>query len=99
MDGGKGTERARVDHHQWNGSRRLCVPEWRTLPEKEQEQFLFKDAAELSAAMEKLAGKPVVENALPPGKSRAELLAAVETTGSRLWTRIRDAHATRATKL
>jgi hypothetical protein len=70
-----------------------------TLPEKEQEQFLFKDAAELSATLEKLAGKPVVENALPPGKSRAELLAAVETTGTRLWTKIRDARATRAAKL
>ena len=69
-----------------------------TLPEKEQEQFPFKDAAELSAAMEKLAGKPVVENALPPGKSRAELLTAIETTISKVWSRMREARATRLTK-
>jgi hypothetical protein len=43
------------------------------LPEKEQEQFLFKDAAELAAAVEKLVEKPVVEMPLPPGKSHGEL--------------------------
>jgi hypothetical protein len=62
-----------------------------TLPEKEQEQFLFQNAAELHAAVMDLGGKPVVEDALPPGKSQAELLAAIETTISKVWSRIRDA--------
>jgi hypothetical protein len=66
-----------------------------TLPEKEQEQFIFKDIPEIYAAVEKLIGKPVVEDALPPGKSRAELSAAIETTVSKLWSRIRDARVTR----
>jgi hypothetical protein len=65
------------------------------LPEKELEKFIFQDAAELYAAVEKLAGKPVVEDALPPGKSREELSVAIETTAFKLWSRIRDARATR----
>jgi hypothetical protein len=65
------------------------------LPEKEQEQFIFKDVGEWYAAVKELAGNPVVEAALPPGTSRAELNAAIETTVSKLWTRIRDARATR----
>jgi hypothetical protein len=69
------------------------------LPEKEQEQFIFQNAAELYATVEKLAGKPVVEDALPPGKTRAELSAAIETTASRLWSQIREARATRLTTL
>ncbi len=68
------------------------------LPEKEQEQFIFQDAAEMYATVEKLVGKPVVEDALPPGKSRAELLAAVDTTISKVWSRMRQARATRLTK-
>ena len=66
-----------------------------TLSEKEQEQFIFQDAAELYATVEKLYGKPVVEAALPPGKSRAELLAAINTTISKVWSRMREARATR----
>ena len=67
-----------------------------TLSEKEQEQFIFQDAAELYATVEKLYGKPVVEAALPPGKSRAELLAAINTTISKVWSRMREARATRS---
>ena len=67
-----------------------------TLSEKEQEQFVFQDAAELYATVEKLYGKPVVEAELPPGKSRAELLAAVNTTISKVWSRMREARATRS---
>jgi hypothetical protein len=60
-----------------------------TLPEKEQEQqFVFQNAAELYAAVQELGGNPVVEAALPPGKSRAELDAAIETTISRVWNQI-----------
>ena len=68
------------------------------LPEKELENFIYKDAAELHAVVEKLGGNPVVEDALPPGKSRAELSAAIESTASKLWSRIRDARGTRLTK-
>jgi hypothetical protein len=68
------------------------------LPEKELENFIYKDAAELYAAVEELGGKPVVEDALPPGKSHAELSAAIEITASKLWSRIRDARATRLMK-
>jgi diacylglycerol kinase (ATP) len=67
-----------------------------TLSEKEQEQFIFQDAAELYATVEKLYGKPVVEAELPPGKSRAELLAAINTTISKVWSRMREARATRS---
>ena len=68
-----------------------------TLPEKEQEQFIFQNAAELYATVQELGGKPVVEDALPPGKSRAELNAAIETTISRVWSQIREARAKRLT--
>ena len=67
-----------------------------TLSEKEQEQFVFQDAAELYATVEKLYGKPVVEAALPPGKSRTELLAAINTTISKVWSRMRESRATRS---
>ena len=67
------------------------------LPEKELENFIYKDAAELYAVVEKLGGKPVVEDALPADKSHAELSAAIEITASKLWSRIRDARATRLT--
>src|SRR6266481_3482922 len=68
-----------------------------TLPEKEQEQFIFQNAAELYATVEDLGGKPVVEDALPVGKSRAELDAAIETTISKVWSRINEARTTRLT--
>jgi hypothetical protein len=68
-----------------------------TLPEKEQEQFVFQNAAELYATVQELGGKPVVEDALPPGKSRAELDAAIETTISRVWSQIKEARARRLT--
>jgi hypothetical protein len=68
-----------------------------TLPEKEQEQFIFENAAELYATVQDLGGKPVVEDTLPPGKSRAELDATIETSISKLWGRINEARATRPT--
>jgi hypothetical protein len=68
-----------------------------TLPEKEQEQFIFENAAELYATVQDLGGKPVVEDTLPPGKSRAELDATIETSISKLWGRINEARATRLT--
>ena len=69
-----------------------------TLSEKEQEQqFIFQNAAELYATVQELGGNPVVEAALPPGKSRAELNAAIETTISRVWSQMKEARAKRLT--
>jgi hypothetical protein len=67
-----------------------------TLPEGEQE-FVFQNAAELYATVQELGGNPVVEDKLPPGKSRAELNAAIETTISRVWSQIKEARAKRFT--
>ena len=64
-----------------------------------QDSLFFQDAAELYSTVEKLLGKPVVEDALPPGESRAELLAAIETTISKVGSRMREARATRSTNL
>ena len=65
-----------------------------TLPE---EQFVFQNAAELYATVQELVGNPVVEDKLPPGKSRAELNAATETTISGVWSQIKEARAKRLT--
>jgi hypothetical protein len=70
-----------------------------TLLENEQEQrFVFQNAVELYATVEKLGGNPVVEDASRPGKSRAELNVAIETTISRVWSRMREAQGARLTK-
>jgi hypothetical protein len=69
-----------------------------TLPEEEgEQQFVFRNAAELYATVQELGGNPVVEDKLPPGKSRAELTTAVETTISRVWSQIKEARAKRLT--
>ena len=68
-----------------------------TLPEKEQEQFVFQNAAELYATVQELGGNPLVEDKLPSGKSRAELNAAIETTFSRVVSRIKEARGKKLT--
>ena len=68
-----------------------------TLPEKEQDQFVFQNAAELYATVQELGGNPLVEDKLPPGKSRAELNAAIETTFSRVVSRIKEARGKKLT--
>ena len=69
-----------------------------TLPEKEQEQqFIFQNPAELYATVQELGGNPVVEDKLPPGKSRVELNAAIETTISRVLSQVKEARAKRLT--
>ena len=60
----------------------------RLRPRVDAEQFVFQNAAELYGTVQELVGNPVVEDKLPPGKSRAELNAAVETTISRVWSQI-----------
>src|SRR6516225_5263284 len=65
-----------------------------TLPEKEQEQqFIFQNATELYATVQELGENPVVEDGLPPGKSRAEFNAAIETTISRVCSQVKEARA------
>jgi hypothetical protein len=66
------------------------------LPEKEKEQFLYATSAEVAKHLDELSGDPVVEDALPEGKSLAELKAAAETTLTGIWGRIRNAKASRA---
>jgi hypothetical protein len=69
-----------------------------TLPEKEQEQqFIFQNATELYATVQELGENPVVEDALPSGKSRAELNAAIETTISKVCSQMKEARAKRLT--
>jgi len=58
---------------------------------------IFQNAAELYATVQELGRNPVVEAALPPGKSREELNAAIETTISRVWSQMKEARAKRLT--
>jgi hypothetical protein len=62
------------------------------LPEAEQEaQFTFKTIADVYALVNRLGGRCRAETALPEGKSQSELLAAAESTTSRVWSRIQSA--------
>jgi hypothetical protein len=62
-----------------------------SLPEKEQEQFLYPTSADVMKILDGLSGDPVVEDKLPQGASRAELLAAAETFASKLLSGLRNA--------
>lgn len=64
-----------------------------TFPEKEMnEKFLFNDFPSLVSVIDDIAGKPlVIEDKLPAGRNRAELLAALQSTASNLISRLRDA--------
>jgi hypothetical protein len=62
------------------------------LPEAEQEaQFTFETVAEVYALANSLGGRPRADAALPEGKSPEELIAAAESTTSRVWSRIQSA--------
>jgi len=61
------------------------------LPDAEKEKFFFQTSAEAMHVLDGLSGEPVLETALPPNVSRAELMAAAESTISGLWGRIRAA--------
>ena len=63
------------------------------LSDKEKEEFFFPTSAEAIALLEGLVGDPVVESALPSGKSRAELKNAAQSTITGLWAKIREASA------
>ena len=68
-----------------------------SLPEKEiQEKFLFRDIPEMFSVIETLSGKPlVVEDKLPEGRSKEEILASIRTAANTLISRIRDSKGSR----
>ncbi len=61
------------------------------LPEQEQQRFLYQSAADVMAALDRLKGDPVVEDKLPEGVTRAELLAGAENTASRILSGLKNA--------
>lgn len=64
-----------------------------SLTEAEQQQFLYPSTAEVMKALENLPADPVVNDRLPGGVSRAELVAGAESTASRLVSGLRNAKA------
>lgn len=61
------------------------------LPAEEQESnFLYRDIAEAMDMLQNLRGKLRVEEKWPKGKSEAEILADMQSTSSRIFSRIRD---------
>jgi len=63
------------------------------LPEKEQQEFMYDTTVNVMKALESLSGDPEVDDNLPAGTSRAELLAAAENMASKLLSGIRNAKA------
>lgn len=55
-----------------------------SLPEQEQQRYIYQTSADVMKALDSLQGDPVVDARLPEGVSQAELLAGVENTASRL---------------
>lgn len=62
-----------------------------SMPEKDQEKFLYATSTDVMQALEKLTGDPVVDDQLPEGKSKAQVMAEIETTASRLMSGLRNA--------
>jgi hypothetical protein len=62
-----------------------------SLSEKEQERFLYQTSADVMSAIEKLPRDPVVEDRLPEGVSREEMLSGATSTASRLLSGLRNA--------
>lgn len=55
-----------------------------TLTEEEREQFMYASAAEVMQVLDGLEGPPVIEDHLPEGLTRQEILSKAETAISRL---------------
>ena len=55
-----------------------------SLKEEEQQRFIYSSSGDVLKALESLHGDAKVEAKLPEGVSKAELLAAAESTASRL---------------
>lgn len=68
------------------------------LPEKEQEEkFIYTDVSDVFATLQTLIGNPIVEVKLPDGTSRAEIIASMQSTTNRIWSRIRDSKGAKIT--
>lgn len=62
------------------------------LPEAEQEVVIYPTIAEAMTRMTSLSGgEPVIDSALPPGRTLEEMQAATESTASRLISHLRQA--------
>jgi len=62
-----------------------------TLSEEEREQFMYASAAEVMQVLDGLDGPPVIEDQLPEGITRQEVLSKAETAISRLMNAIKQA--------
>lgn len=64
------------------------------LPQEEQEKHLFGSIQEVFQAIDDLAGKPIVVNdKLPEGATKEQILASMRKIGNRLNQRLFDAKA------
>lgn len=61
------------------------------MPEKEQEKLLYATSTGVMKALDSRTGDPVVDDKLPEGKSKAQVMAEIETTVSRLMSGLRSA--------
>ena len=62
-----------------------------SLKEEEQKRFYYPTSVDVLKALENLHGDVKVETKMPEGVSKAELLAAAETTASRLLRGLKNA--------
>jgi hypothetical protein len=62
-----------------------------SLSEAEQQRFLYATAVDVMKALENLRGDPVVEDKMPEGVSKSDLLAGAESTASRLLSGLKNA--------
>jgi hypothetical protein len=62
-----------------------------TLSEAEQQQFMYDTAAEVMQVLDGLDGPPVIEDQLPEGITRQEILSKAETAISRLMSGMKQA--------
>src|SRR5262245_31678854 len=64
-----------------------------SLSEKEQEQFLYETSVEVLKTLDGLPRDSAVDDKLPEGASREQLMAGIETTASRILGGLRNARA------
>lgn len=62
-----------------------------TLSEADQQQFMYDTAAEVMQVLDGLDGPPVIEDQLPEGITRQEILSKAETAISRLMNAMKQA--------
>jgi hypothetical protein len=64
-----------------------------TLTEEEQRRFIYDSAADVMKVLDALEGQPVVEDQLPEGMSRQEILDKAETILTRMVQAMKQAKA------